>query len=81
VSAATPDFTPEQRRRNAVLGLLLAALVLVLMVTWMIIFSRHGLPQDPQEAKRLHAQGQAEQASPAATPTAPTDPAAEHPAR
>jgi hypothetical protein len=77
VSAAASDLSAEQRRRNAVLGSLLAALVLVLMVTWMIIFTRHGFPQDPQEAKRLRAQGQAQQA----TPAAPADQAAEHPAR
>jgi hypothetical protein len=80
VNAAAPDFTPEQRRRNAVLGSLLGALVLVLLITWMIIFTRHGLPQDPEEVKRLHAQGQAQQAQ-QPTPAAPAPQAAEHPAR
>ncbi len=46
-------ITPEQRRRNLVLGLLLGAFSLVLTVTFMIIFKRNGFPKDPAEWDRM----------------------------
>ena len=46
-------ITPEQRRRNLVLGLLLGAFSLVLTVTFMIIFKRNGFPKDPTEWDRM----------------------------
>jgi uncharacterized membrane protein required for colicin V production len=52
VNDQADPITPDQRRRNRVLGLLLGALSLVLMVTFMIIFSRNGLPKDPAEWNR-----------------------------
>jgi hypothetical protein len=81
------DPTPEQRRRNAVLGSLLLAFVIVLTGTWMIVFKRNGLPKDPQEAKRLEALQQAQRAQlqpePAPVQTQPAQaatPAADSPA-
>ncbi len=76
MNASASPFTPEQRRRNAVLGSLLGLLSLVLMVSFIILFKRNGFPKDPDEWKRLQAQQQAEradqqQAAPAAPPAAP----------
>jgi hypothetical protein len=39
--------TPTQNRRNWVLGGIIGALVLAQVVTFIILFSRNGLPKDP----------------------------------
>ncbi len=56
MSDAASALTPEQRRRNLVLGSLLGLLTLVLIGTFMIIFSRNGLPKDPATWNRLQQQ-------------------------
>jgi hypothetical protein len=63
MSEGGDPLTPEQRRRNVVLGLALGALSLALMVGFIILFSNRGLPKDPKEWKRLQAEQAAKQAS------------------
>ena len=46
-------FTPEQRRRNLVLGGLLGLLVLVMIASEMLMFKAYGFPKDPDEVERL----------------------------
>jgi hypothetical protein len=74
---STADPIPaELRRKNLVLGLTLGGLSLALMVAFIIIFTRAGLPKDPKEWQRqqdAHAAG-------AAAPI-PADGAAKEPAR
>lgn len=87
LDASYPDFTPEQRRRNLVLGLLLGGFVLASIVAFMASFSRNGLPKSPSEVKRREARAQAEardqaeapgQAGPALPASTPApDPSAE----
>ena len=74
MNAEAQLFTPEQRRRNLVLGSLLGLLSLVLMVTFMIIFIRNGLPKDPVEWKRLQALKAENQDQPSIPTTAPAAP-------
>ena len=45
--------TPEQRRRNIVLGLALAGAAIAIVAVFMVQFTRHGLPKDPNVWKRL----------------------------
>ncbi len=44
---------PVIRARNVRLGLLLGAIVIGVVVTFMIVFTTRGLPKDPAEWKRL----------------------------
>jgi hypothetical protein len=46
----------EPRINPAKLGLALGAAVLVLIVILMLAFSRHGLPKDPKEWRRIEQQ-------------------------
>ncbi|HEV8176546.1 MAG TPA: hypothetical protein VGP44_02545 [Gemmatimonadales bacterium] len=64
--------TPEQRRRNRILGWLLGAFVLAVVVGFMVLFTRRGLPKNPEVAERLLR----EQSAHAETPPvdAPTTP-------
>lgn len=43
-------------RRNLILGLTLAVLVLGLIVGFMVLFSRHGLPKDPALWRKMQHQ-------------------------
>jgi hypothetical protein len=58
-----PLHTPEQRRRNLVLGSLLGVLSLVITAAFIVVFTRNGFPKDPQEWQRLQAQRQAQGAA------------------
>jgi hypothetical protein len=42
------------------LGLVLGALVLAMIIIFMFVFKRHGLPKDPQEWRRLEQQRSAD---------------------
>ena len=55
--------TPEQLRANRRLGLLLGALVVTVVLTFIAVFTAHGLPEDPGVWRRL----QLERSSSAAT--------------
>jgi hypothetical protein len=48
-----PLFTPEQRRRNIILGSLLGLLVIVMIVSEIAMFQANGFPKDPDEWDRL----------------------------
>ncbi len=48
-----PLFTPEQRRRNLILGSLLGLLVIVMIASEMLMFRTNGFPKDPDEWDRL----------------------------
>ena len=48
-----PLFTPEQRKRNIVLGSLLGLLVIVMIASEMLMFKTNGFPKDPDEWDRL----------------------------
>lgn len=65
---AVPFQTPEQRRRNIVLGLILGGIVLGMIVAFILTFRRHGLPKDPEVWKRLTQERSAEAAPPAGDP-------------
>lgn len=59
----TDDLVPpEQRRRNRITGLLLGALVLIVVVSFMYAFTRKGLPKDPAVWKRLERERSADEA-------------------
>lgn len=45
--------TPEQVRANRRLGLLLGALVVAVIITFICVFMRGGLPRDPGVWRRL----------------------------
>jgi hypothetical protein len=64
-------LSPELRRRNLQLGLLLGGLCLASTILYIIIFTRTGLPKDPDEWRRQQAHHQAEAADPHAESTAP----------
>lgn len=54
-----PAPTPDSARRNRRLGLAIGALVLAQVVGFIILFSRYGLPKDPdiwQEQQAREAQ-------------------------
>lgn len=63
--------TPEQRRDNRRLGLLLGAFVAAVVVSFIIAFTRHGLPKDPGVWKRLHLEESGQAAPPSASATDP----------
>jgi hypothetical protein len=69
-------FTPEQRRRNLVLGSLLGILVLVMIVSEMLMFKANGFPKDPDEMERLQHRTvtDAPAPPPAPAPAAPQSP-------
>ena len=46
----------ETRQRNQRLGLLLGLVVVGLVVTFIVLFTRHGLPKDPQVWRQLQAE-------------------------
>ncbi len=52
------DARPNPNR----LGLAIAAAVLALIVVLMLVFSRHGLPKDPKEWRRIEQQRSATEA-------------------
>jgi hypothetical protein len=51
----SPDAlaTPEQARANRRLGILLGLLVVAVVVTFICVFTRGGLPKDPGVWRRL----------------------------
>ncbi len=55
--------TPEQRRRNIVLGLVLAGTAIGIVAVFMVQFTRHGLPQDPEIVRRLERERSAAQST------------------
>jgi hypothetical protein len=48
----------DVRRRNLLLGLLLGTAVLGMIALWFVVFTRSGLPKDPELWRKLH-EGQA----------------------
>ena len=49
-----PGATPEQRRANRRLGLILGALVLAVVFTFICVFTNSGLPKDPEVWRTIH---------------------------
>jgi hypothetical protein len=59
------DLVPaDQRRRNRVTGILLGIFVVTVITAFMVAFTRHGLPKDPEVWKRLEREKSADDAVP-----------------
>ncbi len=73
VPPTTPELsTPEQRRRNRILGWLLGAFVVAIVVGFMVLFTSRGLPKNPEVAERLLREESAHAGTPSVD--APTTP-------
>ena len=76
-----PLFTPEQRRRNVILGSLLGVLVILMIVSEILMFKANGFPKDPDEWDRLqHRTANPDAAAPPPSQNQTSPPPADHPA-
>ncbi|MBA3685169.1 MAG: hypothetical protein H0W72_08015 [Planctomycetes bacterium] len=66
--------TPEQRRRNVILGWKLGALVIAIVIGFMVLFTSRGLPKTPKVAERMLREESANDLppTPAPAPSTPT---------
>ena len=60
--------TPEQRRANRRLGLLLGVLVIAVVFTFVCVFTNSGLPKDPGVWRTMHLEQSGGEATPPKDP-------------